>query len=515
MHVDARTLDNHSTIEGDICIIGAGAAGISIALEWMFSPYKVILLEGGGFQYEDRVQELYRGKTTGQPYYPLKSARLHYFGGTTGHWGGMCSVFDPIAFQKRDWVNESGWPINQDDLMPFYERAHDNLDLGICDFNLKNWQKKDPTLVQLPLSNDVFWNKIWRYSLPTRFGSKYKDTIVNASNIHLYTYANAVDIKANENVSSVKEVTIKNYTGKTHKVVAKYFIMACCGIQNARLLLASNKQAQHGLGNDNDVVGRYFMEHAEVNSGELWLNEKSALKLYMLKPPKVKAELAMRPKKQQEYEILNGIVSMIPLVRGRKIPPLIKTWSKEDPRENLKDIANAYENAKESKLSRFLDGKMYDSFEMVTRLEQSPNPSSRVTLDTEKDELGMPRATLHWQFTPLEKHSLRKIFEVLGQQVGLAGIGRIRLLECLHDPKDESMPENTSGGWHHMGTTRMSEDPKKGVVDANCKIHGIDNLYAAGSSCFTTGGAVNPTLTIVAISLRLSDHIKEKIKTVV
>lgn len=102
MHVDARTLDDQSTIEGDICIIGAGAAGISIALEWMFSSYKVILLEGGGFEYEDRVQELYSGKTTGQPYYPLKSARLHYFGGTTGHWGGMCSVFDPIAFKKRN-----------------------------------------------------------------------------------------------------------------------------------------------------------------------------------------------------------------------------------------------------------------------------------------------------------------------------------------------------------------------------------------------------------------------------
>jgi len=135
MHTDARSLDDHSTIEGDICIIGAGAAGISVALEWILSPYRIILLEGGGFEYEARMQELYRGKTTGQPYYPLQSARLHYFGGTTGHWGGMCSVFDPVAFKKRDWISDSGWPFTQEHMMPYYERAHSNLDLGTCDFS--------------------------------------------------------------------------------------------------------------------------------------------------------------------------------------------------------------------------------------------------------------------------------------------------------------------------------------------------------------------------------------------
>ena len=514
MHVDARKIDDNALIEGDVCIIGAGAAGISVALEWLHTSHKIILLEGGGFEYEDRVQELYSGKTSGQPYYPLKSARLHYFGGTTGHWGGMCSVFDPIAFSRRDWISESGWPISQDEMMPYYERAHRNLDLGDCDFNLANWQKKDPSLIALPLDKKVFWNKVWRYSPPTRFGEKYKETIVQAKNIHLYTYANAVEIRTGENLASVYEVIVKNYAGKTHRVRARYYVMACCAIQNARILLASHNQNSRGLANDHDLVGRYFMEHAEVNSGELWLNEKSTMKLYMLQPPRIKAELAMTARKQAELRIANGIVSMIPLIRGRKIPPLIKTWSTEDPRENLKNISDAYENAKESKLSRFIHAKMYDSFQLVTRLEQVPNPLSRVTLDPERDELGMPRAHLHWQFTPLEKRSLRKIFEVLGQQVGIAGIGRVRLLECLRDEKDESMPENTSGGWHHMGTTRMNNDPHKGVVDSNCKIHGIDNLYVASSSCFPNGGAVNPTLTIVALSIRVADHLKAKVGSI-
>src|SRR5678816_3657587 len=118
MHVDARTIDSGSLIEGDVCIVGAGAAGISMALDWINAPHRIILLEGGGFEYDPQVQELYAGKTTGQPYYPLKSARLHYFGGTTGHWAGYCSPFDEIDFIKRDWVPHSGWPITRKDLDP-------------------------------------------------------------------------------------------------------------------------------------------------------------------------------------------------------------------------------------------------------------------------------------------------------------------------------------------------------------------------------------------------------------
>ena len=195
MHIDARELPANSIIEAEVCIIGAGAAGISIALEWMNSPHKIILLEGGGFEYDEKVQELYAGKTTGQQYYPLKSARLHYFGGTTGHWAGFCSTFDPIDFTKRDWLPHSGWPIKREDLDPFYIRAHKNLDLGPYEYDWKYWQKQDPELQPLLKGDNVVWNKMWQFSPPARFGEKYKDTIVKAKNIHLYTYANVTNIK--------------------------------------------------------------------------------------------------------------------------------------------------------------------------------------------------------------------------------------------------------------------------------------------------------------------------------
>ncbi len=515
MHIDARYIDDNSLIEGDICIIGAGAAGISIALEFMNSKYKVILLEGGGFEYDERIQELYSGKTTGQPYYPLKSSELHCFGGTTALWGGMCSLFDPIVFQKRDWVELSGWPITQDDLLSYYKRAHINLDIDEYDFSLKSYQKKDPSLKPLPLDNEVVWNKIWRFSKPTRFGEKYRDTIINAGNIHLYTYANVVDIVTNENISTANEVIIKNYAKKTHKIKAKYFILSCAGIQNARVLLAANKQAPKGLGNDHNLVGRYFMEHLEIKSAELWFKQETDLKLY-INYPVFRGELAIMPKKQAEYKILNGIVSFTPLNFAKKIPPFIDLWSKDDPMENQKTVNEVYYHDQRNMITRFLNrfeknNNKHQAFELTIRLEQAPNPLSCVTLSSDTDELGVQKAALNWEFTTLEKKSILKIYEIIGQQVGASGIGRVKLRNDILDGDEKSVPTSTSGGWHHMGTTRMNNDPKFGVVDENCKIHGIDNIYIAGSSCFPTGAGVNPTLTIVAMSIRLADHLKNKI----
>ena len=373
MHIDARQIPDNTLIEGDICIIGAGAAGISLALEWMNTPYKVILLEGGGFDYEAAMQDLYKGKTTGQRYYPLESARLHYFGGTTGHWAGFCSIFDPIDFQKRDWVPHSGWPIKREDLDPYYARAQKNLDLGPYEYSYEYWKDKEPDMVSLPFEPDTVWNKIWQFSPPTRFGTKYKDTIVNAPNIHLYIYANVTDITANENVSAIKQVTVKNFAGKSHTVKAKNFVIACCSIQNARLLLASNKQAPKGLGNDNDNVGRYFMEHLEIKSAEMWMPDPDPLKLYAIEYGKTKwrAELAISAKKQEEYKILNGTASFTPLEAEKHQPAFIDVWKSSDPKERDKAFEKFGEGEKGKAQSKKGNTASYQLF---TRVEQGPNP---------------------------------------------------------------------------------------------------------------------------------------------
>jgi choline dehydrogenase-like flavoprotein len=221
---------------------------------------------------------------------------------------------------------------------------------------------------------------------------------------------------------------------------------------------------------------------------------------------KARAELAVTAEKQEEYKILNGTMSLSPLQEAKHFKSMIESWS-NDVKKNEQLFKSFDDSAKKTP-----GKKTTNSFELFTRIEQAPNPDSRVTLDTEKDALGMPRAQLHWVLTQLEKRSIRKIHELIGQEVGKTGAGRVKLLEYLWDEKDESWPRFTGGGWHHMGTTRMSDNPKTGVVDANCKVHGIANLHIAGASCYATAAAPNPTLTVIALTLRLSNHLKGVVK---
>lgn len=505
MHIDARTVENNSLIEGDLCIVGAGAAGITLALQFINTSVKVVLLEGGGFDYEKELQDLYLGRSIGLPYYTFESSRLHYFGGTTGHWAGYCSEYDEIDFQKRDWIPGSGWPIGHNNLAEYYKKAADILELKTA---------AEPSVLEtsLPFDKSIIRDKMWYFSPPVRFGKKYRDVIVSAPNVTLYTYANATEIVTQENVKSVKEVIVKNHAGRQHTVRAKTFVLACCAIQNARLLLASDKQASKGLGNEHDLVGRHFMEHLEMNTADLRLPKASSLDLYRLQffYTKARAELALTAGKQEELKVLNGTVAIDPDDSTESVADSDTSKVDEDPASALKGWQDAekYFESGQYKKETFSKTK---KFRLFTRMEQAPNPASRIMLDSEVDALGMRRAVLDWRLTALEKRSYRKLIETIGLACGVTGIGRVRLHEWLWDENDTSWPEQLAGGWHHMGTTRMHKDEKLGVVDANCRMHALQNLYIAGSSCFPTAGSANPTYTIVAMTLRLGEYLKGRV----
>jgi choline dehydrogenase-like flavoprotein len=512
MHTDARTLPGGSVLEGDLCIVGAGPAGISMALDWIGSSRTVLLLEGGGFEHDPAMQDLHRGENVGLPYYPLEAARLHYFGGTTGHWAGFCSPYDPIDFEKRDWVPHSGWPITREELDPFYRRAQRVLELGPYEYEASDWQRRDAALLPLALNPRAMWTKMWQFSPPTRFGARYRDAIVNARNVHLYTYANVCEVEANEPLTAVSALRVRTLDGREYTVRARHYVLACCSIQNARLLLASNSRAPAGLGNSHDLVGRYFMEHLEMPGGHLALapSHAATMKMYGLDFGRTKArgELALTAAVQRERRILNGTVSLEPGDITQTAPstfqwatPEVVAWFREftGSTEELPPPPGLPEGPPAGTPRRF--------FHLGTRQEQAPNPSSRVTLSTERDALGVPRVKLDWRLTQLDRRSFRALYEAMATEFGRDGAGRVRILDWVL-AHDTGWPELLSGGWHHMGTTRMHRDPRQGVVDANCRVHGIGNLYVAGASAFPTAGAANPTLTLVALSLRLSDHLK-------
>ena len=517
MHKDARNLDSGSLIEGDVCIVGAGAAGISMALEWMDSGHTVVLLEGGGFNYDPNMQDMYAGQSVGEhPYQvPLLAARLHYFGGTTNHWAGWCAPMEPLNFEKRDWVPYSGWPFDKKHLDPFYARAHTHLELGPYQYDAAYYMAEMEEYEPLPFDESRVWTKMWQFSPPTRFGTKYRQKIVDSENLHLYTYANVTQIEANESLQSVTGLTVKTSEGKTHRVQARYYVLACGAIQNARLLLASNQQASEGLGNDNDLVGRFFMEHIEMGGAQLMLEEPEVLPMYGLQMGSngvrvPRGELAISEAVQKEYQILNTTASLW----GGSFPEEMTSFFQRfsEGRLRMREDQNKEQSPERRRPATPPPppGARRD-YRLSTRAEQAPNPDSRVVLSKEKDALGVPLADLHWQLTELDQRSIRMFFEIVGVEIGKTGRGRVQLLDWLIDGDDSDWPSFLSGGFHHMGTTRMHGDPKQGVVDADAKVHGIENLYVAGASTFTTSGAPNPTLTLVALALRLSDHLKAKL----
>lgn len=516
MHIDARTLDNGSLIEGDLCIIGTGAAGLSIALEWVAAGRKVILLEAGGFDPEARMQALYRGASLDRPYYPLQAARLHYFGGTTGHWAGYCSPFDPIDFVKRDWVPHSGWPITRADLDVHYARANKLLELGPYEmYNPSNWEALDPTVRRMPLDGQTFYPKMWQFSPPTRMGTIYRDRIVKSDNVHLYTYAKVVEVVPNRDLNAIEGLRVKTIDGKEHQARARQYVVACGSIHSARLLLASNSRAPNGVGNQNDNVGRFFQEHFEIMTAQLTFEKPLAAKMYTISTIgdiRARAEMALAGDVQTKHRILNGTASFRPGVITGTEQSRFATFS-PDAVANVEARRKAERERKAGiapQTKAASDGPSL-SYVSATRQEQTPNPESRIVLDAEKDELGMPLANLRWKFTKLDKRSIRVFYELLGQELGRAGLGRVQVMDWLLDGNDDSWPSILAAGWHHMGTLRMSENPKDGVVDANCKVHGLSNLFVAGDPVFSTSGAPNPTLTVVAVALRLSDHLKNKV----
>jgi choline dehydrogenase-like flavoprotein len=323
-------------------------------------------------------------------------------------------------------------------------------------------------------------------------------------------------VEANDAVTTVDALRIRSFDGKEYRARAKAYVLACCSIQNARLLLASNGKASPGLGNAHDLVGRYFMEHLEMPSAELVLAKPAApMKMYAWESgvTKARGEIALDPKLQREHRMLNGTASLEPGSLGEPVkttfqllsPEILAAMEKWEKggRVGPPPFAN-------DTVARPTGAAAPRVYHLMTRQEQSPNPDSRVTLSAEKDALGMPRAKLDWRLSEIDKRSIRTFYQLLGREVGRTGIGRIQIRDWLLSD-DKTWPSFVSGGWHHMGTTRMHIDPGQGVVDPNCKVHGLANLYIGGAAVYPTAGAANPTLTLVALSLRLADHLKTRL----
>lgn len=526
MFIDTRALPDQERIEADVCIVGAGAAGIAIARELIGTPLRVCLLESGGLEYDDETQALNRVDSVGDWPLDLEAYRARWFGGTTNLWGGNCSPMDPIDFERRDWVPHSGWPIGPEELAPFYRRAHSYFELGKGGYDPEEWAAAFPDFaeVRLDLGDGPVVEKVYQRSPRTKFGIRYRDDFrPDACNATVLLNATAMGLETDESARTVTGVRVGTLDGR-HVTVAARIVVLAAGIENARLLLLSNDRRPAGLGNDHDTVGRYFMEHISVISGEVVLPDRpDFLKYYDVEnwaPPKSPSRpdfcIGFQPtaEEQRRAKMGNYVAFLTETFAGtmdpgfrafRRIFAQVRRGRWPD---NLgPDVATVMGD-----LDSVFKGGYAHLFGEGTRLyqiqhfmEQTPNPESRIMLGEEKDVLGLPRMKAAWRFNELDYRTLLHGQDVVVRALGAAGLGRVR---TDYTAADEPWPDSMHQSSHYMGTTRMSDDPKEGVVDRNCRVHGLSNLFVAGGSVMPTAGCAMVTINIVTLALRLADHLK-------
>ena len=485
------SLNHDQVLECDVCIAGAGAAGITLALELEGSGLDICLVEAGGFESPPiGLDHPYRGESVGQSY-DLLATRLRYFGGTTNHWGGWCMPLDPIDLRARPFVPLSGWPFNRSELEPHYKRAARICEIDPPIFELKNLPGGHRAAQDLFGAQDPdLTAKLLRFSPPTRFGPRYRSRIEQSKQVRCLLYSTVVEIEAAS--GSVAKLRVRA-GDKQFFMKARAYVIALGAIENARLLLCSDRERPGGLGNSSGFVGRCFADHignpGREPVGHAVLPLRSPyLPRYDLDGLAAVLYLSFRDEFLEAHELVNFGIT----VRKR--------WTM--PTESA--LAEGYFD--DSRLYPEWRGKEPRGFDISIRLEVTPNPESRLTLLSECDSNGMRRVRLDWRINSLELDAGERITKLLGRKLGQNGIGRFR---SAYPPRPRE--KGFSFHSHHMGTTRMSTDPEFGVTDANCRVHFIDNLYVAGSSIFPTFGFANPTLTISALAVRLADHLKREV----
>ncbi|AIF48391.1 GMC oxidoreductase [Dyella japonica] len=532
-------------VETDLCIVGAGAAGIAIAHSFIGTSVQVCLLESGGLGGEQRNQALYEGSSAGHIDFDPGTSRMRVFGGSCNLWGGGCIPLGGDDLKPRDWVPHSGWPIGYTELEPYYARARAFCQLGDIAFAEGTFTAPTARPV-LPFDDDKLINSLFA-RCRILFGNAYRDALEHAPNVKVLLHANLLELIPSPDGGHVQDAIIGSLAGHRGRVRARHYVLASGGIENARLLLLSNSVVPEGLGNRHDVVGRYFMDHPSGTLGTLTADEPHRVtrpyeRLHGRHAPMSFPEIALSPEYQRTQRVLNGRVHPFgvegPLPRGiRALRELRTALRKTVQDENTlleARLSEALRNAPAGEvitapsslgitalklglgigdIARAFVHKLGNRpavrnshVELVGYFEQAPNPDSRVTLGTETDALGQRKVCVDWRLTSLDHHTHRASATLFGRELARSCNGHFTLAPWLAESAATS-PE-IHGTAHHIGTTRMSDDPATGVVDRNGKVHGVDNLHMAGSSVFPTGGWAFPTFTIVALSLRLADALR-------
>jgi choline dehydrogenase-like flavoprotein len=517
-YIDARGDGVGDVIEASVAIIGSGAAGLTLARELAEAGRSVALIESGGFDLEGQTQNLFSGKNLGLPYYNLSSCRLRYFGGTTNHWSGFCRANDAIDYEGRPEIGLPKWPVDHDEVDPYIRKAADSLQISNEFFDLSQFMHKVgmPTDTLADSKSKILETKVFQLAKHIRLGQIYREALGQRPNLAIYHHLNAAHIQLAPDGNTVTHVDCVTLTGKKVQVKAKIFALCCHAIENARLLLVSNDVVNTGIGNESDHVGRYFMDHTHIFASKFIPGPNFPL-LYdrrFAEAKNLNINIGFKDNYLRDEKLLQYYCRFNPVYFDEDIGDSLRRvrlgFYEPGDVSFLMDVGNILRDIDSVLVSEIgtkqsmLPYPLPDYYEMEHRLEQAPNPSSRVVISDRRDALGSQIADLHWEILDEDVRSFSVGQERIASEFSALGYGRAEMEEIT----PELVKSRISGHYHQIGTTRMSDTPADGVVNRDCRLHNVGNLYVGGSSTFPTAGYSGPTMMIIGFAIRLADQIK-------
>jgi choline dehydrogenase-like flavoprotein len=483
----------------------------------------VCLVESGGLSVKTTLPLSNVAEQLGVLVDPVQFER-HAFGGASNQWGGLrgrwfrVKPLDPIDFEARPWVDNSGWPFSLEELRPFLERAANIFKVAsLRNFNVETHHNH---LVH-EFHNSELDTTIFQMIRPLRFGKEYRRLLARSSNIRAYIHGKVIEIEEDPNASVIRYFKVATHSGKTCRISAKQFVLACGGLETPRLLLVSRRKMACGIGNAHDLVGRYYMQHPKGLHGIAVLNQKSLraplyTRGYLDTDVKICAGISFSEEFQRREGELNHCIMLRPILSlseshaSQAYRAMQRAWQGADHNSGGYRELQDFARFMASVLKRGIKGTgVHTMFSVLNHMEQIPKQESRLDLSERKDRFGVNELRIDWRIDSLEKASLCRLHELVQARVAAQCGGR---LESHLDPLADDWPVAQDSA-HHLGTTRMHADPRRGVVDPHCRVHSVRNLFIAGNSIFPTSGHANPTLTVVALAIRLADHLKGLFKT--
>jgi choline dehydrogenase-like flavoprotein len=498
MELDARTLGVPG-LDADVCIVGAGPAGLTLAGALARAGWRVVLLESGGHDTDAGAQALNEGAARGDPYAGPGPTRHRGPGGTVALWntyfdgvlGAKYTALSPVDLEARDWWPLSGWPLEWRELAHYYARAEAACELVPETYGGEAWVTDERAALALEPGSLV--TDVYRIGSAEAFLTTALHSLRRASNVVLCLHATMTGIALDARRRTVTGVTGQTLAGKRLSVRARYVVLAGGAIENARLLLLISRA--HDVDDPSGLLGRCFMEHPRDLACRLLPAEASLFD-----------RCGFYDVHRGPAGILVGHLTVSDEARRREGLPAMSVTLQPVPRglawsaaERLRArLLGPRESVRAGWWTGVGTGRRYSAFALLINLEQGPDPDNRITLSDTRDAFGLPRATVHWRWTARDRTNLARLRALLAAELKRHGLGRV---VCNADVAIDA------DAHHHLGTTRMDRDARNGVVDEHGRLHALSNMYVAGSSVFPTGGFANPTLTIAALALRLADHL--------